>query len=194
MDVSEFWDLDFVKKRASDSGLTPIVENNLEYLNSITETDVYDVILFAEIFEHITFNPINFWKRIYAILKHTGFVYISTPNSMNLFNMARTVARVLTLRGVGIPVISIFDNVTYGHHWKEYSVPEMKTYFRSLSDDFKVHTSLYHYRKPKVDSLMSLVTAFCSWLGNGLYIFSDEIEAIVQVEKTGNWKIEAPEY
>jgi hypothetical protein len=27
---------------------------------------------------------------------------------------------------------------TYGHHWKEYSAAEMRTYFSLLSDDFQV--------------------------------------------------------
>ena len=195
MDVGFFWELDFVKERAEAHHLSEIIENDLETFKSHKDiSDKYDVVLFAEILEHITFNPVLFWKRVYSILKPAGIIYISTPNSLNLYNIARTLARIITFRGVGLPIGSIFANVTYGHHWKEYSVWEIRKYFQMLSGDFHVSTSFYHYRKPGFQGFSSSVFLILSAIGNALYFTSDEIEAIVTVEKKGRWKLESPEY
>jgi 2-polyprenyl-6-hydroxyphenyl methylase/3-demethylubiquinone-9 3-methyltransferase len=195
MDVGFFWELDFVKERGTSHGLLEIIENDLETFESHKViSDKYDVVLFAEILEHITFNPVLFWKRVYSIIKSTGIIYISTPNSLNLYNIARTLARIITFRGIGLPIGSIFANVTYGHHWKEYSAREIKQYFHKLSDDFKVNTSFYCYREANFDGISSAVFSLFSALGNALYFTSEEIEALIIVEKRGNWKVESPEY
>jgi len=195
MDVQVFWELDFVSDRVKEYKLTCIVDNDLESFESHRNiSNKYDVVLFAEILEHITFNPVLFWKMVYEITRENGYLYISTPNSLNLYNIARTFARIFTFRGIGIPIGSIFQNVTYGHHWKEYSVSEIKKYFNILSDDFKVKTFLYHYRKPEFSGFYATLISIFSLIGNSLYVFSDEIEVLVEVKKTGSWKIESPEY
>ena len=195
MDVGFFWDLDFVNHRGLEHGLERIIEDDLATFESHTGiSEKYDAVLFAEIMEHITFNPVLFWKKVYTVLKPPGLIYISTPNSLNLYNIARTLARIVTFRGIGLPIGSIFANVTYGHHWKEYSASEIKKYFHLLSDDFKVSTSFYHYRVTEYKGLSSAIFSILSAIGNALYFTSDEIEAVVTVEKTGEWKMESPEY
>jgi 2-polyprenyl-3-methyl-5-hydroxy-6-metoxy-1,4-benzoquinol methylase len=195
MDVGVFWELDFIKQRAVEHPVSKIIEDDLESLNSLEAlSDNYHVVLFAEILEHITFNPISFWQKIHRVTRSSGIIYISTPNSLNLYNVFRTVARVITFRGVGIPIGSIFSNVTYGHHWKEYSVSEIRKYFGSLSDDFQVKASYYHYRSSQYAGFYGTLMSVFSLLGNATYIFSDEIEAIVRVDKRGDWKIQPPDY
>lgn len=195
MDVGFFWELDFIKERGTSYGLLEIIENDLETFESHKDiSNKYDVVLFAEILEHITFNPVLFWKRVYSILKSTGLIYISTPNSLNLYNIARTLARIITIRGIGLPIGSIFANVTYGHHWKEYSAREIRRYFQMLSDDFCVSTSFYNYREPGYHGFSSSVFSILSKIGNLLHFTSDEIEAIVTVNKSGSWKMKSPEY
>lgn len=195
MDVSEFWDLDFVKERQKNFDVIKVVDNNLEHLNSQCEVkDKYDVILFTEILEHITFNPINFWKKIYLLTQTRGYIYISTPNSMSLVNIIRSLARIITLRGIGEPVNEIFKKVTYGHHWKEYSSSELRRYFSKMSDDFTLQIKKYGYIDHKVSNFPTAVTAFLAFLGNTSNLFAEDLEAIVHVEKTGNWKIKPPEY
>ena len=195
MDVSEFWDLDFVKVRQKNFDVIKVVDNNLEHLTSQNEVkDKYDVILFTEILEHITFNPINFWKKIYSLTQTKGYIYISTPNSMSLVNIIRSLARILMLRGIGEPVNEIFKKVTYGHHWKEYSPSELKRYFSKMSEDFTLHIKKYGYIDHKVSSFSTAMSTLLAYLGNVSIFFAEDLEAIVQVEKTGNWKIEPPEY
>jgi len=195
MDVSEFWDLEFVKERQKNFGAIKVVDNKLEQLNSQNEVkDKYDVILFTEILEHITFNPINFWKKIYSLIQTRGYIYISTPNSMSLLNIIRSLARILLLRGIGEPVNEIFKKVTYGHHWKEYSPSELKRYFSKMSEDFTLQIKKYGYIDHEVSSFQTAVSSFLAYLGNTSNLFAEDLEAIVHVEKTGNWKIEPPEY
>ena len=195
MDVSEFWDLEFVKERQKNFGVIKVVDNNLEQLNSQSEVkDKYDVILFTEILEHITFNPINFWKKIYSLIQTKGYIYISTPNSMSLLNIIRSLARILLLRGIGEPVNEIFKKVTYGHHWKEYSPSELKRYFSKMSEDFTLQIKKYGYIDHEVSSFSTAASSFLAYLGNTSNLFAEDLEAIVHVEKTGNWKIEPPEY
>nr|MBC7613686.1 hypothetical protein [Pseudopedobacter sp.] len=194
MDVGEFWDLEFVKQRAKKYHLYKIIDNNFETLKSMEGSkDEYDIVLFTEILEHITFNPILFWHKIYHLLKPSGLIYISTPNSMSLLNMVRSIVRILTFRGIGIPVNEIFKTVTYGHHWKEYSSSEIKRYFKKMSDDFHVSVNKYHYKRIIITNVSSAMAAFFSFIGNLIYL-SDDIEAVVKIEKKDSWKIELPKY
>lgn len=194
LDVAEFWNLDFIKARAEKYRLKSVIDNNFETLNSLADLDnKYDIVLFTEILEHITFNPILFWKKLYKLTKNKGIIYISTPNSMCLANIVKSIARIITFRGIGIPVNAIFNTVTYGHHWKEYSSSEIKRYFKNMSDDFIVKINLYHYKTVKIDNLNASLTAILNYIGNLIYL-SEDIEAIVKIDKKERWKINPPKY
>jgi|TARA_B110000091_G_C13740003_1_gene442893 2-polyprenyl-6-hydroxyphenyl methylase/3-demethylubiquinone-9 3-methyltransferase len=192
MDVSEFWELDFVQLRAKKYNLNPIIENDLSRLESVSETyDKYDLIVFTEILEHITFNPISFWKRIYQILKSKGIIYITTPNAFSLPYLVRNLKNILFLKSTGITIDEIMSKVTYGHHWKEYSAPEIKKYFSFLSSDFEVEINPYQYKfhdlKPP-----NLVFKILSRIGNMTNVFADDLEVIVKLNKKTGWKIKSP--
>lgn len=194
LDVSIFWDMDFVKKRGSKFGINPIVENDLANLPEFQTTyNKYDLIVFTEIFEHITFNPIQLWKTIYQILKPGGKIYISTPNSFALPNLARSFKNLISLKSVGITVDDILSKVTYGHHWKEYSAQEITTYFQTLSDDFQVTINPYYYKeldlKPPYLAFKTL-----SKLGNLTRKFAEELEVIVELKEKKSWKKELAAY
>lgn len=194
MDVSIFWEMDFVKNRGSKYGINPIIENDLASMPKFQSVhDKYDLIVFTEIFEHITFNPIQLWKTIHQILKPGGKIYISTPNSLALANWARNFKNLITLQSVGITVDDIISKVTYGHHWKEYSAQEIKTYFATLSDDFQVTINSYYYKelnlKPPYLGYKAL-----SKLGNLTKKFAEELEVIVDVKEKKSWKMELSKY
>ncbi|WP_215226567.1 class I SAM-dependent methyltransferase [Echinicola shivajiensis] len=194
MDVSDFWELDFVKNRAANYGLNPIIENDLGTIASLDDKeDYYDIILFTEILEHITFNPIYFWKQVYKSLKSGGIIYISTPNSLSLPGIAIGMKNLFTLRGIGISVPRIFDCVTYGHHWKEYSGSEIKRYFKFLSDDFDIKVEKYYYKNYSLKG-PGLIYNLLARIGNSTGFFAEDLEAIVRVNKVNGWKKELPKY
>ena len=195
MDVGVFTELDFVQERIKQCQLHSIIENDLTTLSAIQErSDEYDIILFTEILEHITFNPIDFWKHIYRLLKNQGFIYITTPNSLTIYNIIRTLKNLLLLKGVGINLDMIFGNVTYGHHWKEYSASEIRKYFGYLSDGFKIDIATYRYKYfPSIDLRWRLRNLFYN-LGNLIPFFRDELEAVVELDKSKPWKAVPPKY
>jgi len=147
LDVEEFQNLDFVRQRAAEFGVRCEVVRDLgrgDFLPA-ERPDSFDCVVFCEILEHVTFNPVRFWRRVYDLLRPGGCVYLTTPNSLRHSNIVRTIRRAVGLQGVGIPVEEIFQHVTYGHHWKEYSAPELRDYFARLSPDFRLEITMQDF-------------------------------------------------
>ncbi len=96
----------------------------------------FDVILFTEIIEHLTFNPVRFWKQVYRILKPGGRILITTPNYYAWNGRAWDIGRFLKGFGGGVSVDAILGTNTHGHHWREFSKHEIIRYFCLLSPDF----------------------------------------------------------
>jgi 2-polyprenyl-3-methyl-5-hydroxy-6-metoxy-1,4-benzoquinol methylase len=194
MDVREFWEKDFVQQRAKKYQISPIIENNLSLLPSLKDTEEqYDLVLFTEILEHITFNPIALWESIYKVIKNGGYVYISTPNSFALPNFLRNLKNLLLFKSIGITVPDILDKVTYGHHWKEFSTSEIKAYFSSLSEDFQIEINNYHYKNHPLRGPF-LFYQLLAKLGNQTRFFAEELEIIIQVNKKKGFKKISPNY
>jgi 2-polyprenyl-6-hydroxyphenyl methylase/3-demethylubiquinone-9 3-methyltransferase len=97
-----------------------------------------DLVLFCEIIEHLAFNPIPMWKQIYRVLKPGGAIVITTPNANHWVGLIRNEQRLRDGKGWGVEIESIMKDGTYGHHWKEYTVAELKAYFAYLSADFAI--------------------------------------------------------
>lgn len=197
MDVSEFWDMSFVKERAIEFKIESVIQNNLELLNaSDFSKESFDGVLFTEILEHITFNPVNFWREIHSLLTEGGKIYISTPNSLSSTGIFRALKSLFTFRGIGISIEAIFSQVTYGHHWKEYSSRELKKYFSLLSDSFEVEIKRYGYQKFDSRNFTYSAWSLIRSLGDLTYVFSSDLEAIVTVDKSSGkgWKLSTPSY
>ena len=156
----------------------------------------FDVALLCETLEHITFNPCKFWKRIHQSLKIGGKVYLSTPNSLSAMNVLSAIKRIVLLEGIGTNIPSIFNTVTYGHHWKEYSRREIYEYFRLLSPDFRVELRTYCYRQYSYrpwnlrDQARRLIRA----IGNRSGVFAEELEAIVTLQSKNGKLASAPPF
>ncbi|WP_426702437.1 class I SAM-dependent methyltransferase [Rhodanobacter sp. Col0626] len=101
----------------------------------------FDIILFSEIIEHITFNPVKFWTQIHRILSPGGRIIITTPNFYSWKGRAWNPYRYIKGMGGGINVDDILGLHTYAHHWREYTRSEIKRYFELLSPDFTVAKS-----------------------------------------------------
>ena len=137
IDVPLFAQAPFVQARASTFGVR---NESVEALADGTflpgREGGFDLIVFTEILEHITFNPVRFWERVHALLAPGGIVYVSTPNALRPVAWLRQAGRLLAFRGIGLGIDDVLGSVTYGHHWKEYSAWELRRYFALLSPDF----------------------------------------------------------
>jgi 2-polyprenyl-3-methyl-5-hydroxy-6-metoxy-1,4-benzoquinol methylase len=107
--------------------------------------DSIDVVLFCEILEHLTFNPVDFWKHVYRVLRPGGRIVLTTPNYYCLDGRAFDLGRTLRRMGGGIRVDDLLLVHNSGPHWKEFSVKEVQRYFRILSPDFGVSKVSYRH-------------------------------------------------
>ena len=63
------------------SGAKVIIENQLESVESLDNLqDNFGLVIFAEILEHITFNPIGFWQKIHQAIQVNGIIYSINVN------------------------------------------------------------------------------------------------------------------
>jgi 2-polyprenyl-3-methyl-5-hydroxy-6-metoxy-1,4-benzoquinol methylase len=187
IDIPTFVDAAFVSRRAKYFNVVNHSVSDLALGNFLNnQRSKFHIVLFTEVIEHITFNPINFWGRIYELLLEDGAIYLTTPNSMRPGMCLRSVGRIVTLKGAGLPVEDILANVTYGHHWKEYSPSEIRRYFYLLSPDFHVTINL--------QSTFTVRTwrDFAAKVLGVLPIFRDHIEAIVRLKKKTSFSAIAP--
>lgn len=185
-DVDAFHSIEFIAERAKSHGISLQTENDLATCSSIDSNRALDCVLFTEILEHITFNPIEMWTRIHAAMKVGSILYISTPNSLRLFNAINTLRRVLLFKGIGISVPGILHTVTYGHHWKEYSASELRQYFEMLSDDFDISLQTYSYRPAANRTFKEKVSTLVRRFGDATGFFAEELEAIVELTAKTN--------
>lgn len=107
--------------------------------------DSFDLVIFSEIIEHITFNPVEFWREIYRVLRPGGRIVITTPNYYSPYSRVWNFTRFMQGFGGGISVDEILTQHTYSHHWKEFSVRELIYYFARLSPDFNT-VKAKHFR------------------------------------------------
>lgn len=130
-----------------------------------------DVVFFTEILEHITFNPVEFWKAIYRVLKPGGRIVLTTPNYYRKGGHAWQMRRFLSGSGAGIHINEILGTQTYGHHWKEFSRKEVSDYFCSLSPDFVIHRAVIVDHQIQVPK--SFVNCALSFLLPQIYVEID---------------------
>lgn len=195
MDVSAFSNESLIQQRAAEYDIDILVVDNFEDgMFLLGEREVIDVVVFTEILEHITFNPIQFWHRTYQLLRPDGVIYITTPNSLTPWKILHAFKRLLKLEGLGLTAPEILLTVSYGHHWKEYSAHEIQDYFRRLSPDFSLQ--LNYYNNPRKDdqrdSLKTVVRELVHRAASAVPHFRDEIEVIVSVSRKSAWLLEPP--
>ena len=147
LDVSPFADLPVVRERARRYGIDNRAIERLDRGEFFPdESNAFDAVVFTEILEHVTFNPVLMWRRIYDLVKAPGgFVFITTPNSLTPWKVASAIKRMSLRRGFGIAPEEILSTVTYGHHWKEYSAWEIRRLFELLSPDWNVRIAYYGF-------------------------------------------------
>ncbi len=138
-------DLPWVQQQALDNRVTLVTYERLDSgsaLASVPDASI-DVVLFCEILEHITFNPMSLWAEVYRVLAPGGRIVVTTPNFYWLRGRFWDLKRLLGRRGSGLPVQEILRTPTYGHHWKEFALRECIEYFDSLSKDLRTVRAEY---------------------------------------------------
>jgi SAM-dependent methyltransferase len=186
VDISLFSTAEFVVQRSRQLNIPNLTITNLEDGKLLLDggyENSFDVIVFTAILEHITFNPVTFWRRIYDLLRPGGKIYVTTPNGLRPKAMVRHLLRLVTFEGVGIPVKDVLGTITYGHHWKEYSSTELRQYFQRLSPDFRVDTNWYDDSGPRSGARGAVLKAL-----SRVPMFRPEIEAVVSLSgKSGRF-------
>lgn len=153
MDMPVTFEFDCVRSLAESENIPLIPNTDLERapgLKQLTD-DSFDIVLFTEIIEHITFNPVEFWRQVYRVLAPRGRILITTPNYYAWNGRMWDPKRFVTGFAGGISVDGILQTNTYGHHWREFSRRELIRYFCLLSPDFntvKAKTMRNYYPVP----------------------------------------------
>ena len=122
---------------AAELGIDLLANDDLEHVPALRDVpaDRFDLVLFTEVIEHITFNPVALWRELHRVTRPGGRIVVTTPNYGGL---RRRLRRIANRSGGGLDVASILNLRTYAHHWKEYSMRELLRYFSLLSPDFRV--------------------------------------------------------
>ncbi len=160
-----------------------------ECFYGLAESSV-DIVLFTEILEHITFNPVRFWRIVYRIMKPGARIIITTPNYYSINGRGYEFRRLLSGGGEGLTVEGILRTHTFGHHWKEYSMREVSRYFTLLSPDFKcIRCEYTDDRKPeeKNEGVVRYLEKWFPFLRPGLHIEVELAEKKQGIEIKPGW-------
>lgn len=79
------------KELHNNDFLKLINKHNIKRITGFIETDAfvgeYDIIVLAQVMEHFIYNPVNTLKKIAALLKDTGYIFISVPHEVTHYNV-----------------------------------------------------------------------------------------------------------
>ncbi|MDX2099025.1 MAG: methyltransferase domain-containing protein [Leptolyngbyaceae cyanobacterium bins.59] len=93
---------------------------NLETEQAPFDDGEFDVILYCEILEHLTLDPLKSLREIKRILKPGGTLVLTTPNAIRLENVARLI--------VGENIYDTYSAYgIYGRHNREYTSRELRS-------------------------------------------------------------------
>lgn len=91
---------------------------NLELATLPFETDTFDVVLFCEVLEHLTLDPLHAMLELKRVLKPGGRLVLTTPNAARLENVSAF-----------IEGRNVYDQYSkygvYGRHNREYTRHEL---------------------------------------------------------------------
>ncbi len=130
VDVPVFTESPFIKQRAlamKISNTSSTGQESGDFLQGRHGT--FQLIVCTEMLEHIAFNPVAFWRRAWELLSEDGMIYLTTPNAFRARQLVKSLFRLATFKGIGLPVDEILSVITYGHHWKEVQRTRNQTIF-----------------------------------------------------------------
>ena len=92
--------------------------NDCQFPNRWPEADLYDVIVMAEVLEHLHTSPRLVFRFLAKMLKPRGCLILQTPNAVGLGRRLRM------LRGIN-PQEAINDDARHSTHLREYTLDEL---------------------------------------------------------------------
>lgn len=97
----------------------------------------YDVIVFAEVIEHLYTSPARVLAFIRTLLEPDGILIIQTPNALSLTKRAKAI--------LGIhPYEKIREDNTNPGHFREYTRSELRSYAAGAGFEV-IHFGFYNY-------------------------------------------------
>lgn len=104
---------------------------NIEFATLPFETDTFDVVLFCEVLEHLTLDPLHAMLELKRVLKPGGRLVLTTPNVARLENV-----------GAFIEGRNIYDQYSkygvYGRHNREYTRHELSQLLTHCGFDIEI--------------------------------------------------------
>jgi len=145
LDLPATFDRPDVQALARTHAIRLLQNRDLEHPDALTSIadDTFDLILFTEVIEHLAFNPVAMWREIYRVMRPGARIVLTTPNYYALRTSLRRWLRALRRDGGGVAARDVLGLKTLGHHWKEYSMRELREYFGLLSPDFRCVNAVY---------------------------------------------------
>jgi SAM-dependent methyltransferase len=139
----------------------------------------FDVIIYGEVIEHLTENPIYSLYNLHRVLKDDGFLIISTPNVFRYQNLKKFLID---------KKISIYDPYSsygiYGRHNREYSIYELQDILEKTGFSIIDKKTLYIKDKTGFNKFFSKLIEFFQ-LGDYL---------LLKTKKKPNFNWYFPEY
>lgn len=129
-----------------------------------TDTGLYDIIVFAEVIEHLYTSPDEVLDYLYSLLNENGVLILQTPNAV-VFHK-----RIQMLFGMN-PYMLIGKDRKNPGHFREYTKSELKAYARNCSftvdhfyyeNYFDYQYTLLQNAKGKKNKYLKLISLFYS--------------------------------
>ena len=145
--------------------------------------NTFDIVIFAEIIEHLLNDPCKVLREIKRVLKTNGTLILTTPNVARLENVARLVS--------GTNMYDPYSGYgAYGRHNREYNVHELVTLLKYEGFDIEEHfTSDVHQNYADNFYDLSKLYPLVDYRANdlGQYIFIKAKNTLAQSTKRPAW-------
>ncbi|WEN14944.1 class I SAM-dependent methyltransferase [Rhodanobacter sp. AS-Z3] len=159
---------------------------NLELHTLPFEDDTFDVVLFCEVLEHLTNDPLHAMMELKRILKPGGQLVLTTPNAARLENVSAFIE--------GRNMYDPYSKYgAYGRHNREYTRHELVSLLKHCGFDVQTsYTANVHDDIPPRAEHIGLINAAIDSVVNrkhdlGQYLFTSSINASPAQAERPSW-------
>lgn len=124
---------------------------NIHIKEGFIETDKfegqYDIIVMAQVMEHLIFNPVNTFKKLAGLVKEDGFIFVSVPEDIKHYNVE-------SYKDIPYPFELTEEErvrrtkINNFGHFHEYSYEEAMSVFEESNLECVIHvmtTPIHHF-------------------------------------------------